>query len=344
MQKEKPIPIPQLLAARKYDPNRQPEPEQILLTIGGKKVGSIQNLVTFTGKQKNGKSRFIGATIASGISQQEIFKIRLRTPHGRNRIALFDTEQSDYDFFKQMQQIKKFACINDLPHTFDAFNTREDEPLATLQMVDHYLAQNPDCSIIFLDGILDLLMDFNNVIESKRLTNYFKKITKERNCLLIGVLHRGKGNDMTVGNIGSMADRLAQSVIKVEKNKERNTYCMSSDFMRSDEDFSPVEIFYNNGIWEETFHIPGNEDNKVKPLKLKPHEWDISEHITTLPQIFNSTAHISYENLIDQIKEVYAVGRNWAVDCIKHLRNEGLIFRHTDGYSTNNQAKLYIQQ
>lgn len=336
------IPISELLAARKYNPNSEPQPEQILLKIGGKRVGSIQNLVTFTGKQKNGKSRFIGATIASAISGQEIFQIRLRTPQHRPRIALFDTEQSDYDFFKQMEQIKKFAGMNNLPPVFDAFNTREDEPQATLQMVDHYLANNPDCSILFLDGILDLLMDFNNVVESKMLTNFFKKITKERNCLLIGVMHRGKGNDMTVGNIGSMADRLAQSVIKVEKNKERGTYCMSSDFMRSDEDFTPVEIFYNNGTWEETFHIPEN-DNKVKPLKLRPQEWDISEHINLMPQIFNRTGQIPYKDLIENIKQVYATGRNWAVDCIKHLVEEGIIYRHPDGYSTDNQVKLYIQ-
>lgn len=337
--------IGELLSQRKFDPTREPQPEQVIFRIGGKKVGSLQNLVTFTGKQKNGKTRYIAATIAAALTGRQIFQIQLRTPANRHKVALFDTEQGDYDFYRLIKQIQEFTELPVIPPTFDAYNTREDDPISTLKMIYHYLEKNPDCSIIVVDGILDLILDFNNVSESKRLTNFIKKITKKFNCLFIGVMHRGKGTDTTIGNIGSMADRLAQSVLKVEKNKERGTFILSSDFMRSDEDFAPVEIWKVGHHWEETFHIPEPEPAAttapVRPIKPKPQDYDYQHHFEKIQEIFTDGFLIEYEQLIQAIKEVYGVGRNWAVDCIKHLKAENMVFRTPDGYTTQSQKKLF---
>lgn len=339
--------VEQLLQARKYDPNRQPQPEQVTLTIGGKKVGSLQNLVTLTGKQKNGKSRFTGATIASGVAHKEIFEIRLRTPHNRPRIALFDTEQSDYDFYKQMNAIKDFAGLDYLPGTFDAFNTREDDPHEQIKMICKYLEANPDCATVFIDGILDLLISFNDERESKNLINLIKRITKIHNCLIVGIMHRGKGNDLTLGHLGSMADRVAQSVLKVEKNKEKNSYCLSSDFMRSDEDFSPIEIWKPGDIWEQTFYTPQDENQgaRIRPLKARPEDIPNEDYLQRRSLIFIEGDYLQYSQLTKAIQEVFGVGRNWAVDCIKHLGNENIIFRHPQGwsYKSQSEAKLFIE-
>ena len=331
-----------ILNCRKFDPQKEPHPEQVIFKIGEKRVGSLQNLVTITGKQKNGKTRYVAAAIAAGLTGKNVFQIQLRTPAHRHKIALFDTEQGEYDFYKLVKQIHEFTGLQSLSPNFDAYNTREDDPITILRIVDHYLKNNPDCAVLVIDGILDLLIDFNNVAESKRLTNYFKKITKKYNVLVIGVIHRGKGSDTTIGNIGSMADRLAQSVLKVEKNKERNTFCLSSDFMRSDEDFSPVEIWKVGETWEETFHIEEQPAAApVRQLKAAPAEIDRLRHIISVNEIFeDSSILLNYEDLIKNIKEIYSVGRNWAVDCIKHLKNEQLIFRTNEGYTNTKQKTL----
>lgn len=343
-EKPKPPTVAELLQQRKFDPNKSPAPEQIIFRIGGKKVGSLQNLVTFTGKQKNGKTRYIAATIAAGLTGNSIFQIQLRTPAHRHKIALFDTEQGEYDFYRLVAQIKDFTGLNELPATFDAFNTREDDPLTILKLIYEYLKQTPDCSVLVIDGLLDLVLDFNNVTESKKVTNYIKKITKQFNCLVIAVLHRGKGTDTTIGNIGSMADRLAQSVLKVEKNKERGTFVLSSDFMRSDEDFTPIEIWKTGNVWEETFHMPETETNPapVRPLKPRPQDYEYQHHFERLQEIFTDGALLlDYEQLIKEIKEIYGVGRNWAVDCIKHLKSENLIYKTPDGYTTQAQKRMF---
>lgn len=334
------ITVLELLQKRKYNPTREPQPEQVLLKVGGKKVGSLQNIVTISGKQKQGKSRYVGAAIASALTGNEIFEIRLRLPHDRKKIALFDTEQGEFDFYRNISQIKDMAAIGELPGSFEAFNTREDEPINQLKMIDAYFELNPDCAVMFIDGLLDLLIDFNDARESKNLINFLKRITKTRNCLIIGVIHRGKGADTTLGHLGSMADRLAQSVLKIEKIKERNTYCLSAEYLRSDEDFTPIEIYWGAGGWQQTFHIENKEPAKIKAIKARPDDWPDEDHILQLPSVFSVSPVQPYETLIQNIKEVYGVGRNWAVDCIKHLRENGLISKNDLGYTYLKTKKI----
>lgn len=335
----------QLLQARRYDPQKQPPTEQFILTIGGKKIGSLQNLVTITGKQKNGKSRYVAAVIASGLANKEIFEIRLRLPEKRTRIALFDTEQSEYDFYKQINTIKQLAGLDHLPENFDAYNTREDDPYTTLQMLTRYLHTNPDCSLIFFDGLLDLLISFNDERDSKKLINIIKKMTKQNNCLLVGVLHRGKGNDLTLGHLGSMADRVAQSVLKVEKNKERNTFCLSSEFLRSDEDFTPIEIMRSGNEWQQTFHVPAESTTPgaiLRPIKAQPHDIPAEEYHLKKSVIFADSETLSYNDLVQAIREIFGTGRNWAVAAAKHMREQGIIYKTSDGYTTNPQRKIKL--
>jgi len=327
------------LNSRRYDPTRQPTPDQVVIRINDKKVGSLQNLVTLTGKQKNGKSRFLAVMIAAGLTGNSIFNIEVNLPLSRPKIALFDTEQGDYDFYRQIEQIKRFGNFKVLPDHFDAFTMREDQAVNILKMISAYLELNPDCGLLFLDGILDCLLDFNNVAESKRLTNFFKKITKKYNVLMVGILHRGKGNDTTIGNIGSMSDRLAQSVLKVEKNKETSTFSLSSEFLRSDEDFDPINILWNGNGWIQVPNIPATLTGPIK-TKKDPIDIENRDHQEKIHEIFRTADFFNYDNLIQAIKEIYGSGRNWAVECIKHLREENIIFKTELGYTNKPQKKI----
>ena len=334
----------QLLASRRYDPNREMQPEQILLRIDNQNIGSIQNVVTISGLPKQGKSRYIGAMVASALTRQEIFNIRVKTPEGRNEVALFDTEQGEYDFYKQMDHIKTLAGGN-LPTSFFAYNTREDFPRQQLLLIDKFLELHPACSIVFLDGILDLLDSFNDERESMRLMRLIKKWTKEKNVLIVTVLHRRKDGTATLGHIGSAVDRVSQSVLTVEKNKERNTYILKPEYLRSAEDFTPIEIYYNRQetIWQQTFYVPDEEDKVVRMKKAKPEELPIEEHKMNVLRIFNVQPLQKYSELKQNICEMYAAGMNWAQQCIPYLISQGLIFKTIDGYTNQRQAKLYIQ-
>lgn len=337
----------ELLLNRAYDPTREPPPNQIVLRIENKNIGSLQNFITITGQQKNGKGKYIAGICAAAISRQEVFNISVRLPEEKQRVCIWDTEQSDYDFYKMMDNIKALAGVASFPAHFNAFNVREDEPADILQMMDRYLQTHPDTGLFVIDGLLDCLTSYNDEGESKRLINVLKKWTKLYNILAPVVLHRGKSNSTTLGHLGSMADRAAQSVLVVEKIKERNTMQLRAEYLRSADDFTPIEIFYNNQLhcWQTSDYVPPMEEPQtpIKRIPVKPHDIDRQTHIVNVVRLFNGDDLQSYDMLVQNIREIYAASQKWARDCVPHLMKEGLIFKTVHGYTSQRAAKLFIQ-
>lgn len=304
------INIDDLLEKRKYNPDYIPTKENIVFSIQDKHIGSLQNFIIFSGLPKAGKSTFICAMISSVFNTYEIFTMKLRTPPGRRKVCLIDTESSDYDFYRTINKIKGFAELNELPPYFDAYQVREDSSGAIKQMVERYLELNQDCAILIVDGLLDLLVNYNDEKESSLLTKWLKKITKQHNILLISVLHQSKSNLATTGHIGSASDRFAQSTLDITKDKDKNTYVLSSRFMRSDSDFEPVTLMNFQGVFQQV----ETEQVKTAPGK-KATDLDEIESKRLLQQIV--TIPMPYADISSEIIERTATSKAFAKNLIK---------------------------
>lgn len=334
----------ELLQARRYNPDTPPPPEQVVFRIDFQNIGSLGNFITITGLPKAGKSKFISGIIAAAIKKVDIFRLTMKLPDGKDRIGHFDTEQSLHDYYRQIELIKELSHETTLKK-FDSFNTREDGPRENMQMIEFYLSANPDCGLLIIDGLLDLLLSFNDEGTSKEVINFLKRWTKEYNVLLISILHRSKTGGSSMGHLGSAADRAAQSILIVEKDKENNCYVLRPEYLRSADDFSPVAIHYNKSLeqWEETeYHEATQEGGSKKALKAMPHEYTEDAHRDEIRRIFARAPYQKYDQLLQNIIEIYAVSREWARLAIKHFIKEGWIFYTTDGYTNESQAKLFI--
>jgi hypothetical protein len=240
------------LELRHYKNDYTPAREDLVLVIGGKKVGTLQNFVTFTGHAKSGKSTYLAGTIARALSfDAKIKSIDLVLPEKRRKLCLFDTEQSEHDFYSSLNKIKNMAKIETLPQWFNAYAVREDDADVIKQMIEVYLINNPDCSVLIIDGLLDLIHTFNDEIIAKQLIQWLKFITKKYNILVIGVIHLTKKDNNTLGHLGSALDRYSQSVVEITKDVESGTMVMQPRLMRSDLEFDAVAIKYNNGDYVE---------------------------------------------------------------------------------------------
>jgi hypothetical protein len=237
------------LQSRQFDPNYKPEKAETMLSIGGEVIGQLESFVCYQGLPKAGKSLFVTTTIASAFFSSGLFGIKLTPLINRNRIAFFDTESSTYDFYQIIDRIKSQLNSNFLPGNLDFYNCREDNNVDLMQLIEIYLQNTPDCSILVIDGIADLVQDFNSVVESNNVIYWLKKISKIYKLLIICVLHLTKKDKNSLGHLGSFMDRKAQSTLTCEKKE--NVLMMSPGYMRSSSGFKPIEIVNDQGVWIE---------------------------------------------------------------------------------------------
>jgi hypothetical protein len=317
--------IDELLELRKYKPDYIPNKDNVILRIGGKVVGASMNYIIFGGLPKAGKSSYLNSCIASAFVPYDIFTMKINLPENRRKICLFDTESSDYDYYNRIKSIKQFAELENLPDWFNSFQVREDGTGTIRRMVERYLELNPDCSVLVLDGLLDLIINYNDEKESSMLTKWLKKITKVHDILIISVLHFNKSNDHTTGVIGSHSHRFAQSTLDIKKDKDNNTYVMNSRFMRSDSDFEPITLMNFNGLLQQV------ANDSVKPKSKKASDLDIMESQRICKQIV--TMPMQYSEIVDEIKERTAESNTYAKQLMKIWISKGMVSKdHTGKY------------
>jgi len=314
--------VTELLAKRKYNPDYIPNKEDIIFTVGNRHTGSLSAFITLSGLPKAGKSTFVAAIVASAFVPYDIFTMKIHLPKDRKKICYFDTESSDYDFYRQIGKIKSFAELAMLPDWFNAYQVREDGSGMIRKMVETYLSENADCSVIIIDGLLDIIIDQNDTREASLVTKWLKKITKVYNVLLITVLHQSKSNLSTTGHIGSASDRFAQSTLDIVKDKERNCYVLTSRFMRSDMDFEPITLMNFNGVFQqvetEVKKETGKKASDLSDLESKT----LCNTIVVVPT--------NYNDISDEIIERTATSKSYAKNLIKIWINKGWILKGAD--------------
>lgn len=320
-------PIDLLLEARLYNPEYLPNKDQVLWTIQNKTIATTQNFQILTGLPKAGKSTFLSALISTVFTPSDLWGLKLHLPENRRKIAYFDTESSDYDFYRQVERIKKFAGINGIPDWCSLYTVREDDPKTILTMVEHYLITS-NAPIVILDGLLDLIFDYNDPIESRKLINWFKRLTKVYDCCIIGVLHQGKGQaGTTLGHLGSNTDRYAQSTIEIVKDKKEQTFTMSSRFLRSSDDFEPITLMNNGGEWQQV-SIYGKESKEPKQKKTELGDRDLLHRSLFQPK--------TYKILVSDLQELTGKGVTASKGIVKEWIEKQWIFKENDLYKIKN--------
>jgi hypothetical protein len=242
----------ELLSRRKFDSTTQIVPDKIYFTIEDgindtAVIGTAGNFVSITGLPKARKSTIIGAMIASFLIQQPVYTFSLKIHKDKNKIAIFDTEQSEYDFKRNITAIERITgyTTSEVFTFLDAYLLREDDSNNILMLINEYLKNNSDTGIVIIDGLLDLIDNMNDEGASKRLIRTLKRWAKKHDILIITVLHLGKKDNSSIGHIGSASDRYAQSTLTVEKTKEGNT-TITGKYLRSAKDFEQIEIMWSN--------------------------------------------------------------------------------------------------
>ena len=230
--------------------DQQPDPSKYIFFAGGRRIGSAGNFIVITGKPKARKSAFAQAILSAAITGVEVMNLGIRMPPEHQQIVLIDTEQDRNDIAANLYRLKKQCGINSFKNVdnLGVYSVSELEPERLISFINTLFLTRKGIGLMIIDGLLDLINDMNDVKESRNLLHQIKLWAKNHNCLIITILHQSKSTGYSIGHLGSFADRKAQAVLSVEKEKDENISTLAAQYMRSDKHFEPISIIYNSHL------------------------------------------------------------------------------------------------
>ena len=204
---------------------------KMILTFKDVGFGALGGIQFITGHQKNGKTFLMAQLMAAilnngGERPKEYipglsFNEELRDEFPNPTVLYVDTEQEKENTAKVAKRVH-WLCGWPMDEANDRFHIiwlrAEDSNEIRWQKVRTAIAKyNP--LAVFVDGIRDMLGDFNDLKESSSLINQCMTITTYKHCTFWSVLHENPGNDKMRGHLGTEAANKASDVIRVTKNK-----------------------------------------------------------------------------------------------------------------------------
>lgn len=209
-------------------------------------LGGIHNI---TGQSGNGKTMTIAqfmAAILCGEVGQLRYELANDIPHPS--ILYIDTEMEKDNTIAVKNRVLSMAG-RELDKTYDDFKIIMLRDVADIPQVDdkgnpvldkkgRQQTVNPAIvrwrmilkaiwlyrpTVVFIDGLLDVVADFNDNIECQLLIFKCMKLASHYNISLWCILHQNPGGEKLVGHLGSFLERKVTDVIQTKKNKDDKT-------------------------------------------------------------------------------------------------------------------------
>ena len=288
------------------DLSKEIKAPQPLIALADKPVFTRGNISCISGKAKSRKTFLLGLFSSQFLEYEDTAKV-----------MIFDTEQAFYHVQKSTKRIHRLLDWNDNlnDERLKVFGLRElstnERKKFVKEAIYHY---RPD--LIFIDGVRDLLNDFNNISESSEVVNLLMKISSEVNCHICAVLHENKADNSLRGHAGTELQNKAETVISVE----------------IDGDVSKVSPKYCRNMPFDEFWFKINDEGLPEHCEpnLKPKNEDKLKGLFN--ELLSFGATYSYSNLVEMIIPKANVKVDMAKKKIKQALEQGIIFKNEIGY------------
>lgn len=195
------------------------------LTHKGVGFAPLGNIMAIAAPMKSGKT-WLMQILSGAVLRGEYME--LECPIEEARVLWFDTEQDRYDtqmILRRLQQICGWSMEedNDRFHIFSLRDfKRQDEAVSMavnrMRLIQAAVAHYQP-HVVMVDGIRDLLDDFNDLQESARLVQEFMSLTSEYGCAIWNVLHVNPNTEKMRGHLGTELQNKVTDIFSVEKRK-----------------------------------------------------------------------------------------------------------------------------
>jgi hypothetical protein len=150
--------------------------------------------------------------------------LKFRAEFGNRNLVHFDTEQSEYDHHKLSAQMmfQQGLSTKSHPSNFFGFFLMPYTKIDRLNFIRYSIDKIQNIGCVFIDGIVDVCRNYNDLEESSDLVTFFMNIAASRKFLIIDVLHNARSTGSARGHLGTELLNKAKCNINVTREDEAN--------------------------------------------------------------------------------------------------------------------------
>lgn len=292
--------------------NRINEPS-FLFDIGGTPCMPLEGIVAVSGEAKKGKSQFLTILESVLLSGRTFGNIRRRY-NKHLRVLHVDTEQTEFDVQGNLDRLCNLS-------NWDTMTDLQEKGLIYLRMrklsvterkemlkmaVSHY---SPD--VIIIDGVRDLVNDFNNVEESGEIISLLMTYADQGKAVFT-ILHVNEGTNKMRGHLGT--ELLNKCSDRWNVMKENDMFLTKHITRHREVTALPSFRFQNSNLipCEAVANIPDRETAEQKFLRCTD-------------EIFTEVNEISYQDFDKELARRASVTVATASKRRKELLNQKII-------------------
>lgn len=228
--------LDKILEKTKIDPKgKEPIPPVALSIVERSGTSTVHiplftlgNISSIIGQQKSKKTYASSKLIAALISQDSDTKVKGELPGDKNKVVVFDTEQSRYHAQKVCRRISYMSGRKN-DSLIEMFALRELSPKLRIQVIEHYIKKTKNLGFVLIDGIVDLSTDFNNLEQSQEIVSWLMQLSAEHAIHISSIIHQNKSSTNARGHLGTILSQKSETVLEIEKIDNSSSKIIGKD-------------------------------------------------------------------------------------------------------------------
>lgn len=323
-----------LLKSCEMDYNNPPEISKMVVSVNSVPLGTYDNILCITGGEGTGKSNFVSALIAGTLATDfmdiDTLGFEVCANYSDKAVLHYDTEQSEFQLFKNMSKTLKRINISAPPafyHTFYLASMSRKERINMIRdSMDLYYHKHGGIHLVVIDGIADLVRSANDEAESVAIVDEIYRLAGIYKTCVICVLHFVPNGIKLRGHIGSELQRKAAAILSIEKDDNPNYSVVKAIKVR---DGSPLDVPMLLFTWDKQkdMHVSAGEKPAEDKEKRKKEEL-----AGIVKDIFRNRKRISYTDLVTELVQTMDIKERTAKSYISYMKNNGML---NQDYSNN---------
>lgn len=204
------------------------KPDRIL-SINFQSVASAGGVVCITGGSGTGKSNYAAAILSGTLhtvlgDSIDTLGIRVSPDVERKAVLLFDTEQSQYQSYENLERILLRAGVTAQPDYLQVMNlcriSRREREAFIERTLDMAAKKHKGIYCTVIDGLADLISSVNDEDEAVRIVEWAQGLAEKYRMVFISIVHTAGLPEKVRGHLGSELTRKASAVIDIEADRK----------------------------------------------------------------------------------------------------------------------------